>query len=123
MKVSENISADQVRIIQDCEILEPDAQTTTDSYADLVGSKIDAANYRSVAMVLKNTHGSNGIKWQVVASIDDSTYVVVQSEATIAAAASGSYSTTQAVYRYYKIQIKAASGGSQGTGLAHVIAK
>ena len=43
------------------EILTPDAQATVDAYADVAGSKIDTGLRTSVAIVLKNTHGSKSL--------------------------------------------------------------
>jgi hypothetical protein len=123
MNVSKDLSAKQERILRDAEILTPVAQTTTDNYADVVGSKLDAACYESVAFTCKNTGGANGLKWQVLASIDDITYETVQSEAVIAFGASGSYTVSPAPYRYYKVQVKAQVGASQTTAVVAVIGK
>lgn len=106
-------------------ILTPSAQTTTDAYADVAGSVIDTGDKSigSLAIVLRNTHVANDIDWKVLGSIDGSTYVEVQAEATIQQSSSGTYSTTTAVWRYYKVQVKATVGASQGTAVAHLIAK
>lgn len=121
--ISKDSAAKQVRTIKDAEILSPTAQTSTASYVDVSGSKIDAANYESVALTVTNTHGSNSIDYKVLASIDDVSYVEVKAEATLAAAAIGSYSTSPALYRYYKVQVKDTSGGTHGAATVRVIAK
>lgn len=104
-------------------VLIPTAQTTTNSYADVSGSIIDTLLQSSVAIVLKNTHGSNSIDWKVLASIDGTTYVEAQAEATLTTGTTGTYSQSVALYRFYKVQVKATSSGNQGTAQAHLIAK
>jgi len=99
--------------IQAPTVYEPAAQASTNSYADVTGSKIDTAGRKCVSYICTNT-GANEIDWKVLGSNDDSAYIEIQAEAGIAAAASGSYGTAAAPYKYYKVQIKAASGGSQG---------
>lgn len=123
VQVLKDAMAKLIRIAKDAEVLTAGAQTTTNSYADLSGSKIDTTNATSVSFVVKNTGGSNGAYWKIVGSNDDSSYVDVNSEATLAAGVSASYATAQAVYRYYKVQIKAQVGGSQTTVSAVALAK
>lgn len=118
-----NTGEKTVATVRQVEILTVGSQTTTNSYVDHSGSKIDAATKSLVAMVIKNTGGSNGVKWKVLGSIDDSTYVEVQAEATVAFGATGTFTTATPYYRYYKIQVVDASGGSHTTVTASVIAK
>ena len=92
----------------------PATQETTDAYADLTNSKLDAYEHNTVCYVIKNTDGANSIDWKVLGSNDDSEYVEVQAEAAVAAGAVGTFLTATAYYRYYKVQIKATVGGSQG---------
>lgn len=89
-------------------------QETTNTYADVTGSKIDTFSKKLVSYTCKNTDGANSIDWKVLASNDDVTYVEAQAEASLAAAAIGTYTATAAPYRYYKIQVKATVGDSQG---------
>ena len=106
-------------------VLTPAAQTTTNSYADVLGSKIDTADKSigSIAFVMQNTHVSNDLDWKVLGSIDDSTYVEVQAGATIQQSANSSYSAVVSVWRYYKVQVRATVSASQATAVVHVIAK
>ena len=104
-------------------ILTPADQETTDSYADVTGSEIDAYSQSLVSYTVKNTDGANSIDYKVLASIDGTTYVEVQAEASLATGATGTYATTTAAYRYYKIQVKATVGGSQGDAQVRAIAK
>ena len=106
-------------------ILTPDVQETTNNFVDVAGGTIDIGDKSigSIAFVLQNTDDSNDINWKVLGSIDGTTYVEVQAEATIQENANSSYSATVAVWRYYKVQVKATAGGSQGDALLHVIAK
>jgi hypothetical protein len=93
----------------------PAAQATIDAYADVDGSTLDALNYRTVSFTIVENN-VNAIKWKVLASNDSAfaVSVVAQAEATVAKAASSSYSTTTAVWRYYKVQVCANVGSSQG---------
>ena len=114
----------------------PTAQATTASYAD-VGTCVAGtlANKGLVTTVMgqtgalsvtcRETGGTNGIKWQVVASDDPdfSTPVTVKAEATIAASGVDSYTEDHAHFAFYKVQVKDATGGSHGTALAHLTAK
>lgn len=114
--LSKNASAQQVRAIRDAQIVTVGEQAATASYADLSGSKVDAGNASALAMTILNTHATLTVKWKVLASIDDVTYVEVQAEATVANGASGSYSTSNPLYRYYKAQIIDGSGHATVTG-------
>ena len=93
----------------------PANQNSVDAYADITDSKIDTSGKTKVCYTCKNVHGANSIDWKVLCSNDDSTYIEAQAEASLAAAAVGSYTNTLATYRYYKVQIKATGAGSQGT--------
>ena len=107
-------------------ILTPTAQTTTNSYVDLSGSKIDTGDkgIGSLAIVLKNTHAANDINWKILGSIDDTTYVEIVAEETVQEVSTGTaYSVATAPYRYYKVQVKTTSAGNHGTAVVHVIAK
>lgn len=101
----------------------PANQATTNTYADVVGSKIDTYSQKLVSYICVNAHVANSIDWKVLGSNDDTSYVEVQAEATLAAAAIGSYTSTAAPYRYYKIQVKATVGNSQGTADVSGMAK
>ena len=101
----------------------PAEQETTDAYADVTGSKIDTYSQKLVSYIIKNTDGANSLDWKVLASNDDTTYVEAQAEASVAAGASGTYTSTAAPYRYYKVQVKATVGGSQGDATLHGLAK
>ena len=120
--ISKNISAEQNRIIRDAQVVTMGAQTTTASYVDLADSKVDAGNSSSIAIVVLNTHATLTIKYKIMGSIDDVTYVEVQAEASLAAVSGvGSYSTTNPVWRYYKVQVIDNSG--HGTASGSVITK
>lgn len=106
-------------------ILTPTAQTTTDNYADVSGSIIDTGDKSigSIAIVMRNTHAANDLNWKVLGSIDGTTYIEVQAEATIQQEGSGTYTATVSVWRYYKVQVKATVGAAQATAAVHLIAK
>jgi len=101
----------------------PAEQETVDAYADVVGSKIDTYSQKLVSYVCTNTDGANSIDWKVLASNDDTSYVEAQAEATLAPAAIGTYTSTAAPYRYYKVQVKATVGASQGDATVSGMAK
>lgn len=101
----------------------PVDQTTTSAYADVEGSVIDTYSKTKLSYVIKNTHAANSIKWKVMRSNDNITYVEGQAEETVAALATSYYSTTAAAYRYYKIQVLVGSGSNQGTAQVRGYAK
>lgn len=109
--------------MKDAEVLTPTAQATTNSYADVAGSQIDAAYYDNVAIVIKNTDGADDLDWKVLASIDGTTFVEVQAEETLGEGVTDSYTTSPVLYRYYKVQVKSTVPGSHATAAVHVIAK
>lgn len=103
----------------------PAAQpTVSDVFVDVTGSTIDTQNFGSVAFTCVNT-GAQTIKWQVIGgnASNFSDAVTVQASATIAAAASGNYSATVAVWRYYKIQVADNVNGQHGAATVRGIAK
>ena len=111
--VSKAISAKRVRFTRDADITTIAEQTATASYVDLTGSKVDAANASSLAYTVKNTHATLTTKYKVMGAINDvdAEYVEVQAEATVAAnGGTGSYSTTNPTFRFYKIKIIDGSG-------------
>ena len=103
----------------------PADQETTDDYVDVSGSKLNSINKKRIAFTVKNTDGVNAIKYKVLASIDDSSYVEVQAEAILAATAIGSYTASyeESGYKYFKVQIKASVGSSQGDAQVRGYAK
>jgi hypothetical protein len=96
-------------------VVEPAEYTTTDAFADVPGSTLDALNYRCVSYTLKENN-TNAIEYQVIASNDAAFTVPVEAQASadIGKNGTGSYSATVAPYRYYKIQARANVGSSQG---------
>jgi hypothetical protein len=122
MTISKNISAQQTRILRDAEVL-TDTGTTTASFVD-TGSVLDAACYQSVAVTIKNTGGSNGLSWKILASIDGTNYVEVVASANVAFGAIGTgYAVSQAPYRYYKAQVVDQDGASHTTYSLSLIGK
>ena len=93
----------------------PADYTTTASYVDL--GKIDAEGKTRVVYTILNAHAANGIKWKVLGSVDDTTYVELEAEAVVAALASSSWvaSATETSYRYFKVQTKDEGGAAHGT--------
>lgn len=94
---------------------------STDSYVAM--GVIDTGSALSLVYTFKAA--TNNLKWTVFGAnlADFSDEEAVQAEATVNAGAIGRYSTTQAVYRYYRVKEKAAAGGSQGTGTVTAVAK
>lgn len=103
-------------------IINPSDQETTNTYADISGSKVDTYGNGLICYTCKNTDGANSIDWKVLASIDGTTYIEAQAEASLAAAAVGTF-TSIAYYRYYKIQVKATVADSQGDAQVEGIIK
>ncbi len=103
----------------------PANQATTNNYVDVAGSKIDSLAANHIVFTMLNAHAANSIDWKVLASLDDSTYVEVQAEASLAFGVAGSFaaSATQIAYRYFKVQVKSSAGGVHGTAQARGYAK
>ena len=101
----------------------PAAQASTNAYADVAGSTIDARLLDSIAYTLTNI--TNTITWRVLGAnaSDFSDSLIVQAAADVAAAASANYSAAPAVWRYYKVQVIDKVGGSHGTVTVRGIAK
>jgi len=97
-----------VRTISVGEVVAPTAQATvSDVMVDVADSIIDTLQFKCVSITIKNT-GAETISWQVIGS-NDAAFVVpitVQASADIAAAATSSYSSTTAIWRYYKVQVR-----------------
>lgn len=123
MRVSKNPSADLVRVLRDAEVVICDEQVTTNNFADVSGSLIDALGCDSVAYVIKNTDGANDLDYQVVASIDGNTFVVADVGDTVGEGATDSVTFTPVLYRYYKVQVKSTSGGNHADAVVHGIAQ
>lgn len=106
-------------------IVSPANQTTTNSYADVTGSKIDSLTKGKVCYTIKNAHAANSIDWKVLASIDDTTYVEVEAEAAVAGTATSSWeaSATEVSYRYFKVQVKSTVAETHGTAQVRGYAK
>jgi hypothetical protein len=100
----------------------PADQETTNAYADVDGSLIDTYGKSIISYTCKNTDGANSIDWKVLASNDGTTYIEAQAEASLAAAAVGTF-TSIAYYRYYKVQVKATVADSQGDAQIEGISK
>ena len=93
----------------------PAAQLTIDADHPLHGAEVDMAGYTSLSYTL--TCITNGVTWTVMGG-NLATYadeVIAQAAAPVAVGAVGSYSTALAVFRYYRVLIKATVGASQGT--------
>lgn len=94
----------------------PISQASTNSFADVVGSAVDARPWRSVSYTLIGD-ATNIVKWQVLAgnAPDFSDAVIVQASASVAANAIASFTDTASAYGYYKVQIESATAGDAGT--------
>jgi len=106
-------------------VASPAQQETANAWADVAGSTLDTLYCGSVAYTILNAHAANGLNWKVLASNDVAfaASVEVQASALVAAQASGSYSATVAVWRYYKIQVQSAVGGAHATAVVAGVAK
>jgi hypothetical protein len=111
------------------ELLEPISvapadYTTTATWADVTGTKIDTGTKGKLAYTITNT-GANSIDWKVLASNDDSTYVEVEASAALAAAASGSWiaSASEMSFRYFKIQAQDTTSPNHGAAQVRGYAK
>jgi hypothetical protein len=93
----------------------PDDYTTTNTYTDK--GWIDAQGKTRIVYTILNKHAANGLKWKVLASNDNVTFVELEAEAVVAALASSSWvsSAEEASYRYFKTQVKSAVDATPAT--------
>lgn len=98
------------------------AQTTTDSFADLNESLDLFKTPHGLGIIIENT-GANSLDWKVLASNNDSTYVEVQSSSSLASGSNATFTKQNPEFRYYKVQVKATSAGSQTDAVLSVTAK
>lgn len=99
----------------------PAALTSTNSQVAL--APIDVISWQSLSYTIKIA--TNDVDWEVFGAnaADYSDEVTVQAEATVAAAAVGSYSTAQAVWRYYRVKITSTVDGVHGAATVVGVAK
>lgn len=103
------------------QIAAPGSTPSTDSFVAL--APLDARPWRSVSYtIVVSTHS---IDWEVMGAnqADYSDEVVVQSSATVAAGAVGSYSTVQAPFLFYRVKIKSTGAGQVGNAVVTGAAK
>lgn len=102
----------------------PVDQASTASFVSIAGSSLDTLHTLTVSYTIVND-GLQSIDWQVLGAnaSDFSDAQVVSAPATILAAGVSGYSATQAVWRYYIVQIKDTVGGVHGAALVRGITK
>lgn len=100
----------------------PAAQASVAAYADVAGSEIDSLYFASISYTLINA--TQTITYQILgANRSDYADAVIVKTANILAAGTDTYAVAQAPYRYYKVQIKDAVGGTHGTTGVYGLAK
>jgi len=101
-----------------------DNVTTTNNYVD--SKLVEFLNYVRAKVWIKNTHGSNSIKYKILAraSLQDSDagWEEEVSEQTLAAGASADHDITDA-WALIKIQVKSATTDAAGTVDAFIVKK
>ena len=102
----------------------PANQVSVDAWTDFAGSTLDTQNNTSVSYTVVNILNDT-VCWKVLgANISTFSDVqTVQASADLALNAIGSYSTTTAVWRYYKVQIQSKVSSTPGTVRLRGIAK
>jgi len=99
----------------------PDPLLSTNSLVAL--APIDTGPWLSLAYTI--AVATNSVDWTVFGAneADYSDEQVVQAEAAVGAAATGTYAVAQAPYRYYRVKIKSTTPGAHGTATVVGIAK
>jgi hypothetical protein len=94
------------------ELLHGCGGTTASDFGVLADSNLDVRGWRSVAYTL--TAACRGADWRVMAdnASDFGAEVIVQASATVASAATGSYSITNAPYLYYRVNVRSTAAAS-----------
>jgi len=96
----------------------PANQTTTNDYAVVAGSQIDARNASRICYHINNAHAANGLTWKVMAGVDGVTYPKeAQAEAAVAALADGTFDATAiiAAYPYFAVYVKSTVAATPAT--------
>jgi hypothetical protein len=105
------------------DVVEPDAQTSTNSYVVVTGSGLNASPFQTASYTISVI--TNNIDWKVFGAnnSDFSDEVEVMSETTVSAGANDSYSVSPAPYRYYRVKIVSSSTDTHGDATIHGLAK
>lgn len=98
-------------------------QQLTDTETAYTETVLDARGRGMVSYILKMAT-QNG-RWTIYGANDSSfaAEVVVQAETTVLAGATGSFSTAQAVFNYYRVKLRTAVAGVQGLATIYGTAK
>jgi 7-cyano-7-deazaguanine synthase in queuosine biosynthesis len=99
----------------------PAGLLSVDAYVEVIA--LDVRNWFMLAITL--AVATQSLKWTVYGAneADYSDETVAQAEATVVAAAVGTFTIVNPPFAYYRAKIKAAVGGVQGTGTARAIYK
>jgi predicted RNA methylase len=99
------------------------AQASTASTVVVTGSDVDMRAYKTLSYTISVV--TFAVSWSVFgANVSDySDEVAVLSATSVAAAASSSYTVTNAPYAYYRIKIIDTVGGSHGTATINGLGK
>jgi hypothetical protein len=100
------------------------AYTTTNDYAAVPGSTVDARGWDVIAVTVPVS--TNAVKWYLRAAnkADFSDNVAESTELTTAAGAVGKYSTLfAAAYAFYRLEAKSSVADTHGSITATIIAK
>lgn len=100
-----------------------DTETLASTNSYVQAAQVDAGGFFNISFTMKVA--TQSIKWTVYAAnlADLSDAVVVNAEATVVAAAVGTFAVSGAPYRYYFVKIKSAAADTPGTAIVTGIAK
>lgn len=103
------------------ETVAPAALLSTNSYVALAA--IDTGPWLTLAYTIAVI--TNAVTWEVYGAnaSDYSDEQIVQAGASVAAGGKGTFTATQAVYRYYRVKIKSTVADTHGTATVRGIAK
>lgn len=96
----------------------PVNQATTNTYAIVAGSILDARHASKICYHINNAHGANSLDWKVMAGVDGTNFPKeAQAEAALAASADGTFEATSllAAYPYFAVYVKSTVGGAAAT--------
>jgi hypothetical protein len=118
----------QARIVEILETIYPASvapanKITANAYADV--GQLDAEGKTRVVYTILNAHATASLDWKILASIDATTWIELEAEATVAAGASSSWvaSATETSYRYFKAQVKSTVAETPSTAQVRGYAK
>ncbi|MDD3399321.1 MAG: hypothetical protein PHW93_06995 [Candidatus Methanomethylophilaceae archaeon] len=93
-----------------------EGQESTNAYVDVVRSLVNRGGLSHLTYVFGNI-GAGTVAWKVLGSVDGTAWSEIEAETTLAAAASATWSASDAeisASKYFKVQVKSSVENAEG---------